>query len=422
MRKKKSGTVLGVVILVLLTAAVVIGGVLVWRAAGAKEAAPEPQPVMQAPAAEQPVQETLPEPTPVRQVEAQVERTPEPTPEQTPVRQEAQTLTLMALGDNLIHNCVYWSAELPEGGYDFLPFYREIEKTVQSYDLACINQETIYVKDAWNVSNYPDFGSPTQVGDALVQAGFDVVSCATNHCFDKGMTGLNDTLSFWKENYPAVTLLGIHDTQEDAQSVKVVEKNGIRLAMLNYTYGMNSGRPAEHWRVDEFSTYDRVRGDLQKAEAAADLTVVFAHWGEEGQYQPNSYQKTWAQFLADNGADVIIGAHPHVLQPLETVTAADGREVPVFYSLGNFLHHQTDYRQMLGGMASVTFTKDEAGVRVSAYELKPTVNVIFRSGDWYDYCPMLLDDYTDEIAAQHRFEECTVEEMKKLFLEIIGKD
>ena len=195
--------------------------------------------------------------------------------------------------------------------------------------------------DSFNSSSYPAFGSPTEVGDALVESGFDVVTCATNHCYDKGMTGIQNTLDFWQENHPEITMLGLHDTQEDAQTVKVVEKNGVRLAMLDYTYGMNAGRPTETWRIDELSTYDRIITDLQKAEDSADLTVVFVHWGEEGQRSPNDYQKTWAQLMADNGADLIIGTHPHVLQPLGSVTASDGRDVPVFYSLGYFLSHQT---------------------------------------------------------------------------------
>lgn len=341
---------------------------------------------------------------------------------QTPAAEEPAVVTLMALGDNLIHNTVYWSAELPEGGYDFTPFYADIRPTVQSYDLACINQETIFVKDRSMLSNYPAFGSPTEVGDALTDTGFDVVSCATNHCYDKLDTGILDTCSYWREADPHMTVLGIHDSEADAAALRVVECNGIRIAMLNYTYGLNYSAPQKKWMVDQFSSYDAVAADLEKAEAGADFTIVFAHWGEEGQTAPNNMQKTWAQFLADHGADLIIGGHPHLVQPLEAVTAEDGRTVPVFYSLGNFLSHQDQVRNMLGGMADVTIEKDAGGVRITHCELKPTVNVILYSttNDWYFYRPMLLEDYTEELAAQHRFEGCTVDAMQSLFDSITG--
>lgn len=119
----------------------------------------------------------------------------------------------MALGDNLIHNTVYWSAELPEGGYDFAPFYEAIAPIVSQYDIACINQETILVGDPALYANYPNFGSPTQVADALAKTGFSVVTGATNHCFDKGETGILDTCRYWREHYPEITTLGIHDTE-----------------------------------------------------------------------------------------------------------------------------------------------------------------------------------------------------------------
>ena len=109
------------------------------------------------------------------------------------------------------------------------------------------------------LSNYPAFGSPTEVGDALAETGFDVVTCATNHCYDKLDTGILDTCSFWRENYPDVTVLGIHDSEEDANTLRVVEKNNIKIAMLNYTYGLNYSAPERKWMVDQFCDLRRGR-------------------------------------------------------------------------------------------------------------------------------------------------------------------
>ena len=418
-RKSSRGAGLGAVLIVLLLAAVITGGIVVWRAAqrqadaAAARAQASQQSAQKQPAASEPEpqEESL-----ARELAPEVREFAEAQPEP-----EDNTVTLMAVGDNLIHNTIYWSAELEDGGYDFTPVYADIAPIVSEYDLACINQETIYVSDPAMYSNYPDFGTPTQVGDALAQAGFDVVTHATNHCYDKLDTGILDTIGFWRENHPEMTILGIHDTQDDADTVRVVEKNGIRLALLNYTYGLNYSAPANSYMIDTLSR-DKVLADLQKAESQADFTVVFVHWGEEGQTKPSQSQRDWAQLLANGGADLVIGAHPHVLQPLETVTAADGREVPVFFSLGNFVSHQLTASEMLGGMAGVELTKTDKGVELTSCELIPTINVILYRGysGGFDYRPMLLRNYTEELAEQHWIEGTGAEQMWSLFNQITG--
>ena len=421
-RRSSRGAGLGAVLIVLLLAAVIAGGFAVWRAAkrqsdaaAARQQAAQQQPSTEpAPAPEPEPAAPQPDESLSRAVDPDVSALVEPGPEDN-------TVTLMALGDNLIHNTIYWSAEQPDGSYDFTPVYEEIAKVAAEYDLACINQETIYVSDPAMYSNYPDFGTPTQVGDALAQAGFDVVTHATNHCYDKLDTGILDTIGFWRENHPEMTILGIHDTQDDADTVRVVEKNGIRLALLNYTYGLNYSAPANSYMIDTLSR-DKVLADLQKAESQADFTVVFVHWGEEGQTKPSQSQRDWAQLLANGGADLVIGAHPHVLQPLETVTAADGREVPVFFSLGNFVSHQLAASEMLGGMAGVELTKTDKGVELTSCELIPTINVIIYRGysGGFDYRPMLLRNYTEELAEQHWIEGTGAEQMWSLFNQITG--
>ena len=212
----------------------------------------------------------------------------------------------MALGDDLIHNCVYWSAQTPEGGYDFTSFFDDIRPTVQQYDLACINQETILVKDRNLIESYPVFGSPIEVADALADAGFNVVTFASNHCYDKKETGITDTLSYFHETYPEITTLGIHDTEADAAAIPIVEKNGIRIAMLNFTYGLNNSMPEKRWMVDTLSSRETVCGRIEQAKQEADFVIVFPHWGTEDTFSPDNDQLTWAQEMADAGADLII--------------------------------------------------------------------------------------------------------------------
>ena len=326
-------------------------------------------------------------------------------------------VTLMAVGDNLIHNTVYWSAELADGGYDFTPMYADIRPVVQDYDIACINQETIYVSDPALYSNYPAFGSPTQVGDALAWAGFDVVEHATNHCYDKLDTGIRNTLDFWRGQHPEMTVLGIHDSEADAGQIRVVEKNGIRIAMLNYTYGLNYSAPADKWMVDTLGSRGEIADDIARAKSQSDFVIVFAHWGEEGSTAPSDEQRSWAQFFADEGVGLVIGGHVHVVQPLETYTGAGGNTMPVYFSLGNFLSHQAEAKNMLGAMASVAIVRDAAGVHAENALLYPTVTLIEKnpSARWYLYRPMLLIDYTDALAALHILPGTGVDDMWALY-------
>ena len=340
-----------------------------------------------------------------------------------PVQTQPRTVSLMAVGDNLIHNTVYWSAEQADGSYDFTPMYQDIRPIVQQYDLAAINQETIFVNDPAQYSNYPYFGSPTAVGTALAEMGFDIVTQATNHCYDKLDRGILDTVGFWRENYPGMTVLGIHDSQADADTIRVVERSGIRLAMLNYTYGLNYSVPANKYMVDTLDDPDKIAADIEKAKAKSDLVIVFVHWGTEDSTVPSADQRSWAQFFADHGVGLVIGSGPHALQPMQTVTGADGNEVPVYYSLGNFLSHQKDPLNMLGGMASVTIEKDDSGTFVRNHFLYPTMTVILPNAmtGWYTYRPMMLMDYNDAISRQHIVSGVSMNEMWDLYYSIVGK-
>ena len=293
-KKQEPGAswVLGAVLVALLLAAITLGALWVLRASkrvgtsgeAASQTSTEPSN-----AQETAMQQQAPEAVPEPQSEPEaLPAKPEPEPEP-----ESARVTLMALGDNLIHNTVYWSAELPDGGYDFTPFYAAIAPVVSQYDIACINQETILVGDPALYANYPNFGSPTQVADALAKTGFSVVTGATNHCFDKGETGILDTCRYWREHYPEITTLGIHDSEEDAKTLRVIEKNGIRIAMLNYTYGLNGGAPGKAWMVDRFVTFDAVEADLARVKEASDFVIVFAHWGEEDTFRPKPGRRSW---------------------------------------------------------------------------------------------------------------------------------
>ncbi len=314
-----------------------------------------------------------------------------------------KTATLLAVGDNLIHGPLITSSK--HFGYD--KFYGRIKDTISNADLAIINQESCFTYNTSLYSGYPRFATPIGFGEAAIRAGFDVFSLATNHTWDNGKQPILDTLDFFSK-HPEVMTVGVYTAKEEYSSVKTVEVNGITIALLNYTYGFNRTSEA-WWMVDTMSDKTHISDHLKRAEEIADITVVIAHWGKEDVHTPNSTQLSWAQFFSDNGADIIIGHHPHVLQPLMTLTGINGNTTVCYYSLGNFISNQNDFENNIGGLASLTIVKDEAGTRVESYELIPLTVQVERANGKTSYEAILLSDLTPELLSKHyKFKNKTV--------------
>ncbi|MCR5008897.1 MAG: CapA family protein [Oribacterium sp.] len=309
-------------------------------------------------------------------------------------------LTMIAAGDNLIHKTIVDKAWHPElGTHDFHFLYTPILDTIQSRDLAVINQETIFISDNSLISDYPTFGTPQVMGEALVDTGFDIVLSATNHTWDKGVRGVNDTLNYWKTFHPEIKLLGIHDSPAAFNTIDYVEKNGIRLAMFNYTYGLNgfSVPGSLYYMVNLLGQKEKFLNDVRIAENEADMTVCFLHIGEEYHHQPTAFQQAYVYSLIDAGADLVICAHPHVVEPAGYVTTASGNSGLVFWSCGNLISAQSKVPRILGGLADVTIMKDDNGTRISSWNFIPTVTHF--SG--MDVRVFLLKDYNDWLAAKN---------------------
>lgn len=335
---------------------------------------------------------------------------PDTTDTPEPPEPEVQTVSLLAVGDNLIHGYLITAGK--KFGYD--KFYHRIKDTISAADIAIINQESCFTYDEKEYSGYPKFASPTDVGIAAIEAGFDVFTLATNHTCDKGKQPMLDTIDFFK-GYPEVTTLGLYETKEEYDSVKIIEKNGIKIAFFNYTYGFNQKNPV-WWMVDTLSNKERMISQLAYAEENADITVVIPHWGTEYKYTPNSTQISWAQFFSDNGADVIIGHHPHAVQPVMELTGKNGNTTICYYSLGNFISNQSTIKGNVGGMATLTIVKDENGTRVEEYQLIPTTVQAEMVNGVRRYEAMLLSDLTPELLAQSfKFASNTVDDFWDLF-------
>lgn len=283
---------------------------------------------------------------------------------------EETDVSFVVFGDNLIHEPIYRYGLLNDETFGFL--YKNIEDIVSDSDVAVINQETPLVTESKEYSDYPRFGTPINVGKAIAEAGFDVVTCATNHALDKGIKGINTTKNYFASQ--DILCLGIQSEDEiEYQPYEIITRNGIRFALLNYTYGTNGIQiPSEHPNtVHLLDSEEKIKNDIKKAKADSDFVIVFAHWGTENMAQIDDYQKKWTQLFLENKVDVVIGTHPHVLQPYEVISGKDGHSMLIYYSIGNYISAQSQKECVKGGMASFTASLTTDGYQITEYALTP---------------------------------------------------
>ena len=310
-----------------------------------------------------------------------------------------------------MHMGVYNSGKQANGTYNFDHIFKDTAYLLEDADIKIMNQETIFVSDNSLLSTFPAFGTPMSMGEAVVDTGFDIVLSATNHTWDKGLRGVSDTLSYWKTCHPEIRLLGIHESPEAFNTIDYVEKNGIRLAMFNYTYGLNnkSATKEASYCVDLLSE-ERVRKDVAKAKESADFVVVFVHWGTEYEMNAlNGDQKKYTGIFLDCGVDAVIGAHPHICQTMEWKTRADGHKMVVYYSLGNFISIFKQKECNLEGMAYLEFRKNGEVKEVREGTVIPLVNHWEYSNDKLgtgvtngkNFRVYALQDYTDGLGQTH---------------------
>lgn len=353
---------------------------------------------------------------------------------------EEYDIHLMMVGDNLMHMGIVQTGKQPDGTYDYTCLYDGIRSFLDAAEISMINQETILGGNELGFSGFPHFNSPTELGDTLANVGFDVVLHASNHAADQGSRGLLNCVEFWETEHPEILIAGISNTpsanalaptdnitintdalsdaeQDAAAAIPIIKAQGTTFAILNYTYGPNMGSiPSDivghlnilcAWnetnRHIDFTTLNpQVLEDIQLADKLADVVIVCPHWGTEYTTKPSSYQETFAMQMTEAGADLIIGTHPHVIQPVEWITAENGNRALCYYSLGNYVSTQKKGICMLEAMAWVTFHVTEDGVNIDE-EQTGAIPLVCH----YTYNPVrlenvyLLEDYTEEQAGSH---------------------
>lgn len=351
---------------------------------------------------------------------AQTETTTAPAEETTNM---ISRVSLVAVGDNLIHNTLISAGEQEDGTLDYTSFYANIKNDISSADVAVINQETILGGSTFEYTGYPTFNSPWEIGTAAIDAGFDIFTCATNHSLDKGYSGIEQECKFFS-GHPEVVHVGTNTSQEEYNSILYYEKNGIKFAILNYTYGTN-GIPipeGREWCVNMMDK-DKITTDVKAARENADVVIVFPHWGTENSTEVSDYQREYVSLFSELGVDIVIGTHPHVLQPVEWVTnETTGKKMLVYYSLGNFISHQTSLKQLCGGMAQIQIEKKGDEVSITSAKLTPVVCWYKSTNGKYAFSVYKLSDYTEELGTSHAQSGATPEYFTKYAQEIVPEE
>ena len=326
----------------------------------------------------------------------------------TPDKEPSNKVSLLCVGDNLIHDNIYLEAEKKsgqKGKYDFTDAYKPIESYIKGNDLAIVNQETL-VSDVSAPRSYPTFVSPEALGEKVKSLGFNAVSMCNNHVLDAGEEGLQDSLKFWD----SIGMLhyGAYADQADCDNIKTMEINGIKFAFVGYMeYTNGITLPAgSKGVVIRFNEEEKIKAQVQKADKMADVVIVSCHFGTEQQNELNSVQKYFAPKLVEWGADLIIGTQAHAISTSEYINKPDGTKAFCFYGLGNFINTMDAKESVIGLMGKLNVIKDKDTGKISFENIKiiPVVSHFEGTsweGEWTNCTIYPYAKYTDELFAKN---------------------
>ena len=317
------------------------------------------------------------EPEPVAPPAPETSATPAPTPPPSPTPNGPETTRVIAMGDMLPHASVLTLAQV-SGGHDFGQFFAPIQQQLDDADVTFCNQEVPSAGEEFGLSGYPVFNAPTQLTKDLVDpVGCDLVNTATNHAADKGIAGIAATRNAWDALAPTI-VAGTNRNAEEQRTVPIFEADGVKIALVSFAEFSNLS--IDPVSLNFIGDTALVNDLMTQAREKADVVVVSAHWGTEDSHLVSAQQRVFAQTLTDLGADVIIGTGPHVLQPVEWLTRADGGHTLVWYSIGNMMHTQLSLAQRTGVLAGFDLVRETAGGQVRVEN--PTAIFTYTHYDW----------------------------------------
>ena len=332
-----------------------------------------------------------------------------------------KTVRVVANGDILCHDALYYTAKKGDESYDFNQFFEYVKPWIEEADLAIGDFEGT-ISDKHPLAGYPLFNTPNEIADTIKDLGYDVVDLAHNHILDSGLYGVEYTAKAFKDR--GLDVVGVHvDKKCSEDRVLIKEVNGIKIAILAYSYGYN-GMDANLTR-EERNNYladldeEKMKEEIQRAEKEAYVIIVMPQMGIEYELRSIEEQKVLYRKMIDWGADVIFGGHPHVVEPAE-VLEKDGDKKFIIYSMGNFISNQRMERMdnkwpERGLLMDVTFEKSNDKTIIKTVKAHPTLVYSKLNGRCinsialYDYKVMILEDFI--VGGKHR--DKLDEKMKK---------
>lgn len=302
-----------------------------------------------------------------QEIEEQKQKSEEANENEEEEEQETDvTFTMAAIGDIMCHNTQYMDAYNQEtGAYDFSYVFEDISFYTKTADISIGSLETTFAGEEEGYSSYPTFNTPDSLAYELKSIGLDVLSTAGNHALDKGFDGLSRTIDVLDD--ADIAHLGTYKSQEEQDKVLFKYVKGVKIAFINYTYGTNGITvPSDKEFCVNLIDKDLIKKHIETAkEGNADIIVACMHWGSEYKTTPNATQTELADFLFQNGVDIVLGNHPHVLEPMEkrTITLEDGttKDGFIIYSLGNFIADQNAKNTRNSVILNLTITKHTDG-------------------------------------------------------------
>lgn len=318
--------------------------------------------------------------------------------EKEPVKEDI-TINMTVAGDVLCHNTNFFDAyDASTDSYDFSYTFEDIKKYFDDADIAIGTLESNFAGKSVGYSNYPLFNAPEQLATDLKELGFDVLATANNHCLDKGFSGLVNTLA--ELDKAGIEHMGTYATEEESQKYLIKDVNGIKMAFLNYTYGTNGINPpkGKEFAINMIDK-EKIKKDIENVKQEnVNVVCINMHWGQEYRLTPTTEQEELADFLFQNGADLILGSHTHCLETMEkrTVTMPDGttKDGFIIYSLGNFMSGQKADNSRQSVILDIKLTKAGKDGKISV--------------DSVTYTPIYMYNYYTSKSA-HRFKVMDIE-------------
>ena len=366
--------------------------------------------------------------------EPDTEKDPDTQPETTAHHDVADgvSASFVFCGDNLAHQAVINNAKRYAEGtgqeYNFLPIYNDVAGIIRKADCAVINQESQIAGNASDISGYPRFNTPAQMGDDLITLGYDVVALANNHMLDNGTKGYQNCINYWKTK--DILAVGAYEDKADYDTIRTIDVNGIKVAILSYTEMINSDRRADGL-ITPLLNEDTVKRHVKLAKEVADVVIALPHWGKEDSFDVTSTQKKYAKLFAECGVDAVVGMHSHVTGKIEYIKRPDGRDMLCAYSLGNFVSTMEYARDMVGLILQFDIVSENGGFTVKNVGVIPTVTYfVYTSSmkleDRTDLKIYLLSDFTDELASKHAYnhiekKQIRLAELKKFVTDVVDR-